>query len=97
MVERRDVVVHLLDVIALLCDALVVTSLEAQQVGDLGLRTFDARTEDRLEPDEGSDQQVRVRKETTDASQAMQCSRRVFELADKGLGVVRLLGNGSGW
>jgi len=50
VIESRDVVAHLLDVVAQLSDPLVVASLKAQEIGDLGLRTFDSRAEDRLEP-----------------------------------------------
>ena len=49
VVERGDVVPHVTDVVAQFRDALLIASLESKKVGDIGLRTLDPRTEDRLD------------------------------------------------
>lgn len=89
-------VAHLLDVIAQLADALVIARFEAQEIGDLRLRSFDPRTEDGLKSHVGQDEQVRVGKKAADTGEAVQGPGSVIQLTDEFVGVVQPSREGRG-
>jgi hypothetical protein len=48
-----------------------LAGFETEELPDVGLRTFNSGAEHRLEPEVGSDQQVRVRDEAADSTESV--------------------------
>ncbi|MCZ7529631.1 MAG: hypothetical protein M5U31_04400 [Acidimicrobiia bacterium] len=85
--ERCDVIADFLDVVVKLGNALGITSLEAQEVGDIRLGSFDAGTEDRFKSDVGGDQEVGVREQASDAREAVQRTGGIIQETNELVGV----------
>src|ERR1035441_1727534 len=91
MLHGVDVV---LDLSGIVCVIRVrrLAGFETEELPDVGLRTFDARAEHRLEPEVGSDQQVRVRDEAAymvqlrdeaaDPTESVHCPCRLVQKDD---------------
>jgi len=92
MVQRGDVVAHLLHVISELAQTLVIARLVPQEISDIRLCSFDPRTQDGLESDIGGNEEVWVREQPADAAQPVQCSGGLIKLADQLVVVVDAAG-----
>jgi hypothetical protein len=81
MLHGVDVV---LDLSGIVCFIRVrrLTGFETEELPDIGLRTFNARAEHRLEAEVGSDQQVRVRNQAADSTESVHRPCRLVEKDD---------------
>jgi hypothetical protein len=73
-----DVIGHLLSVVRLVRGA-HLTRLKSQQLRNIGLGAFDPGAEDRLQAKVRPDEEVRIRDEPTDASEAVDRASRLVQ------------------
>ena len=81
MFHREDVVLDLSGVIRFVRRR-CLTRLETKKLADICLRALDARTQHGLEPQVGSDEQVRIRDQPSDATETMHGPRRFVQQCD---------------